>query len=180
MPASRSIRFATFVLPILLFAVLALPADAIGPKGDLYFGYSRLGADTFYSGTGGLNGWELAGHLHMAPFFGAEVDVSQYGLGASSITPRTTTVLFGPRITVGVSKVHVFAHGLVGVEHSGNSDSAISISNTSMAIGAGGGADFRIAPFFAWRVTADYIDAPTESPHNGSKDRFSTGLVFRF
>ena len=49
-----------------------------------------------------------------------------------------------------------------------------------MAFVLGGGADFRIAPFFSWRIAADYLNAPTQSPDGASHDRFTTGLVFRF
>jgi hypothetical protein len=63
--------------------------------------------------------------------------------------------------------------------HSANSSSTLPISGGGPTLAAGGGADFRIAPFLAWRVTADYINAPTSSPE-GTHDRFGTGFVFRF
>ena len=120
-----SSRLLFLFLPFLLL-FLPPPAHAAGPSGDLYLGYSRLGANTFNPNTDGLNGWEAAGHFHVMPFVGVEADVSHYGLGASSNISHSTTVLAGPRVTVGA---------------------------------AGGGADFRILPFFAWRVNADYINA---------------------
>ncbi len=154
-------------------------AHAAGPGFDAYLGYSRLGSETFYSDAGGLNGWEAALHVKLKRFLGGEGDVAHYGLGASSSISHTTTVLFGPRVTVGAAGVHVFVHGLVGGEHSSRSGPA-SFSGGALAFAFGGGADFRIAPFFSWRVTADYLDAPTQSPDGASHDRFSTGLVFRF
>ncbi|MFP5206512.1 MAG: hypothetical protein ACLGSH_14245 [Acidobacteriota bacterium] len=164
-------------------ALLAWPAAAraLGPGGDVYFGYSRLGANTFYANTPGLNGWEAAGHIHLIPFFGAELDVAHYGLGAAAATPRTTTVLLGPRLTVGVAGIHLFVHGLAGWEHTANNGAPPNpISSSGLAVAAGGGVDFRILPFFAWRINADYINAPMQSPSSSSHDRFGTGLVFRF
>ncbi len=170
---------------IFLFALLITPlvaAAAPGPQlhnSDVFFGYSRTGSDTFYQGAGGLNGWEGTLHIHMAPFLGAEADVAQYGLGASSATPHTTTVLFGPRLTVKAAGIALFAHGLVGVEHSANNSSAQPVSNTGLSYAVGGGLDVPIFPFFAWRFQGDRISS-TESPSEGTKARFTTGLVFRF
>lgn len=156
-------------------------AQAQVPKGDVYLGFSRTGSDTFYPNVGGLNGWEGAMHvkLHM-PFLGVEGDVSHYGLGASSSVPRTTIVMVGPRITVGALGPKVFAHALVGGEHSANSSGPTPISGGALTWALGGGLDVPIAPFFAWRVAGDYLRAPTQSPAGSTPARFSTGLVFRF
>lgn len=170
-------------LPSLLFCIAALlmlapMARALGPKGDAFFGYSRTATDTFTAGVGGLNGWEAAAQIHLHPFLGAEGDVAHYGLWADASIPRTTTFLFGPRVTVGAVGVHLFAHALVGGEHTDNSGGAI--AGTSLAWALGGGIDFPIAPFFAWRVNGDYITSPTSSPSSGTPARFGTGLVLRF
>lgn len=170
---------------ILFFALLMIPvaaAAAPGPQlhnSDVFFGYSRTGSDTFYRGTGGLNGWEGTLHVHMAPFLGGEADVAEYGIGSDDTVPRTTTVLFGPRLTVKALAFSVFAHGLVGVEHSANNSSSQPISNTGLAYALGGGLDVPVFPFFSWRFQGDRISS-TDSPSEGTKARFTTGLVFRF
>jgi hypothetical protein len=169
----------TCCLALILLA-LAPAAHALGPKGDLYLGYSRLGANAFYPNVGGLNGLEAAGHLKLRPFLGAEVDVSHYGYGASADVPHTTTVLVGPRLTVGAAGFKVFAHALVGGEHSSNSGGGVSVDGGAFAYALGGGLDVPIVPFFAWRVNGDYIAAPTQNTQNATQARFSTGLVFRF
>ncbi|MFP5209838.1 MAG: hypothetical protein ACLGRW_11175 [Acidobacteriota bacterium] len=168
-----------FFLMLCSVALLASPVIARGADNDAFFGYSRLGSDAFYPNVGGLNGWEAALHIHLAPFVGVEGDVAQYGIGANSTIPRTTTVLFGPRVTVGLAGFHVFAHGLVGIAHSANS-AGPPISDTNFADAIGGGLDVPILPFFAWRFAGDYLDAPSQSPPGGTHARFSTGLVFRF
>jgi hypothetical protein len=151
-----------------------------GPNFDAFLGYSRLGNDAFYPNVGGLNGWEAALNMQVKRFLGAEGDVARYGLGTNSTIPRTTAVLFGPRITLGAAGIHVFAHGLVGGEHSANSGGPTPISGGALTVDFGGGLDVRFAPFFSWRVAADYLNAPMETPGSGSHDRFATGLVFRF
>jgi hypothetical protein len=173
---------------ILLFAIFITPLAAIAATGpqlhnsDVFFGYSRTGSDTFYQGTGGLNGWEGTLHVHMAPVLGGEADVAEYGVGASSSTPHTTTVLFGPRLTVKAAGVALFAHGLVGVDHTANSGSGGNfgpVSQTGLGYALGGGVDIPFFPFFAWRFQGDRISS-TDSPSEGTKARFTTGLVFRF
>jgi hypothetical protein len=146
---------------------------------DAYFGYSRLGTDTFYPNIGGLNGWNAAVHIHMKPFLGAEGDVGHWGMGADASVPRTTTYLFGPRVTLKAAGIALFAHGLIGGEHSANSGS-LSINGGAFAYAVGGGVDLPLLPFFAWRVGADRITAPSLSPSDAQKYRLNTGLVLRF
>jgi hypothetical protein len=172
---------------ILAFGIFALafvtdPLELCAqiPKGDAFVGYSRSGADTFYPNVGGLNGWQGALHVKLhVPFVGVEGDLAHYGIGANSAVPRTTTYLFGPRVTAGTLGVHLFAHALVGGEHSANS-AGLPVSNTSLAYALGGGLDVPLVPFFGWRFAGDYIRAPRVSPGGNTPARFSTGLVFRF
>jgi len=170
-----------FLLPGVVVALLAFPwmSYAAGPGADVFLGYSRLGADTFYSNVGGLNGWQFALNYKVKPFVGIEGDVSHYGLGTGSSVPRTTNVLFGPRVTAGAAGIKLFVHGLVGGEHSANSGSA-HISGGALTYALGGGVDVPLVHFFSWRVTADHLSAPTSSPSDGSRFRFGTGIVFRF
>ncbi|KAA6460891.1 hypothetical protein DYQ86_11445 [Acidobacteria bacterium AB60] len=167
-----------------LLLLLALAASAAAGaqslhNSDAYFGYSRLGSNTFYPNVGGLNGWNAAVHIHMRPFLGAEGDVAHWGLGASADIPKTTSYLFGPRVTLKALGVALFAHGLIGGEHS-SSSAGVNISQSNFAYALGGGVDLPVLPFFAWRVGADRITAPNLSPANGQKYRFNTGLVLRF
>ena len=166
------------LMSLAFFLLLAPDAHALGPGGSLYVGYSRSGVNNFVANTPAENGWEAAGELHFLPLLGAEVDVARYGIGAPSADARTTTVLLGPRLTVGLAGIHLFAHGLVGVAHSQISGPG-AYSNNPLAGDVGGGVDFRVLPFFAWRVMGDYI-ATTDAPSNASHYRFGTGLVFRF
>jgi hypothetical protein len=170
-----------FQLLIISFAIFAFSptASGLGPKGDAFVGYSRLGNDAFYPNTGGLNGWEGALHLKVKPFVGVEGDVAHYGTGANSNLIHTTTFLFGPRVTVGAAGVKVFVHGLVGGENSGHTG-GVPISGGMLAYAVGGGVDVPIFPFFAWRVAGDYLSAPGLYSASGTHARVNTGLVFRF
>jgi len=50
----------------------------------------------------------------------------------------------------------------------------------AIAVDFDGGADVRFAPFLAWRLAEDDLNAPTSTPSQGSHDRFTTGLVLQF
>ncbi len=173
-------------LPICLALAIASILLGLAPtahaanKGDISLGYSRTGNNTFYPNVGGLNGWDLDGQVSWKPFIGIEGDVAHYGLGAGSGVPRTTTFLFGPKISVGAAGFKFFGHFLVGGEHSANSSTVIPISGNALTYAAGAGLDAPIAPFFAWRVQLDRISAINQSPANGTHARFTTGIVFRF
>jgi len=171
-------RLLLFVLPLILI-LLPTSARALGPGGDLSFGYSRVGANGFIANTPAENGWEAAGHIHLFPFLGGELDVAHYGLGAANNLPRTTTVMVGPRVTVGAAGIHVFGHGLVGVAHSYTVGGPITYSKNDLAGDLGAGVDFGLVPFFAWRVGGDYITT-NHVPADSSHWRLNTGLVFRF
>ena len=177
--ATANPLFKAFFL-LLSCSDLILPASAASgplPKGDLFFGYSRTGTDTYVINGGALNGWDAAGHLKLhAPFIGIEGDVSHYGLGANLTIPRITTYLFGPRVTVGLLRTKVFAHALVGGKHLANSGGPTPVSHNGYAYLLGGGLDLPIFPFFAWRIAGDYTGVSA----GGTPARFSTGLVFRF
>jgi len=175
------IRPLSLILVISCLLLAVAPATAASLRNhDAFIGYSRLGSDAFYPNVGGLNGWEGALHIHLRPFFGVEGDVAHYGLGANAGVPRTTTVLVGPRISLKAVGINLFVHGMVGGEHSANGNVGTHISGGGLAYDFGGGVDLPIAPFFAWRFSADRISAPTVSPSGGTPARFNTGLVFRF
>jgi hypothetical protein len=87
--------------------------------------------------------------------------------------------MVGPRVTVKALRIGVFAHGLVGGEHSANSGDT-SFSENTLAYAFGAGVDLPLLPCFAWRVGADRISALTVSPSGGNKYRINTGLVLRF
>ena len=169
------------VLLTLCAILLDLPSPAhAADKGDVSLGYSRTGSNIFYPNTPGLNGWDVDGQIHWKTFIGVEGDVAHYGLGANDTVPRTTSILFGPKVSVGAAGFKFFGHFLMGGEHSASSGGPTPISGGSFAYALGAGADVPIVPFFAWRVQIDRFSAPIQSPSNGAPVRFTTGIVFRF
>lgn len=174
--AIRILCLFAFTELLIQFSAKARAVD----QGDVFIGYGRTGSGIFYPYTPGLNGWDLDGQVHWKPFLGIEGDIGHYGLGANASVPRTTAVLFGPKVSVGVAGFKLFGHFLMGGEHSANSSAVTPISGGAFAYAYGAGADIPIAPFFAWRMQLDHLSAPTQSPAGGSRMRFMTGLVVRF
>jgi hypothetical protein len=170
----RTTRLLTMCL---LWIGLAAAARAQGLKADVTVGYSHLGANTFYANSGGLNGWQGAMNVKVKRFWGIEGDLAHYGVGAAATVPRPTTLLLGPRLTIGSAGLRAYVHGLVGGEHA---SSQSGFSGGAMVVGYGGGLDMRFAPYLSWRVSADYLLAPTESPTGAAHYRMGTGLVVRF
>lgn len=169
------------VLAVFSSLLVLSAASAQIPAGDAAFGYSRTGSNIFYPNTPGLNGWDATVFLKInKPFIGVEGDVARYGLGADAAVPRTTTFLFGPQIALHAAGFKLFAHGLVGGEHSKNNVSNTPIDADAFAYALGGGADIPFFPRLAWRLQLDRINAPSLSTASANEIRFTTGLVFRF
>jgi len=151
-----------FLATALVFAFATPQAKALGPHGDLFAGYSHLSSK--YEGD---NGFQFDGHLKVAPFLGAEGSVSIYPDVAGGGTGYL--YLFGPRATVSIKKVHLFAHFLLGGEHSD--------TYSSFVYGGGGGLDYSFQRHLAWRFQGDALHEPNNPGVTGS---FATGPVLRF
>lgn len=159
----RLILAATMLAAIL---IASPAARAIGPHGDAFVGYSTFGFKN-------NNGAEAALNLKVFHIVGIEGDVSGYKNGNDQAAGRVFLYMAGPRVTVKVLKLHVFAHGLGGrIEPSDG-------TATSGAFGfvLGGGVDLPVFSKLHWRVAGDWAHAPSGE---ATGKRLSTGPVFRF
>jgi hypothetical protein len=155
-------------------------AHAARDHADIYFGYSRAGADLFASGTPGINGWQAAVHAKFSAFAGIEADVSHYGQSVGAFTQNVTQVMFGPRITVHAMGIGIFGHGLVGVVHDRTALSFFGPASYNAAgYVFGGGADLPLLPVLKVRVTADLL-GNSNSPGDASHYRIGAGLAYHF
>lgn len=166
-------------------AMAQVGAINVPTSGNIYFGYSLNNGTTGLTNSGTLNGWEGSLEGMVFPHVGLVADVSQQfgtltirGLGPAS--ERTTSFLFGPRVSVRIGPVRPFVHALFGAAHL-HEDAGIYGHNdeTSYAHALGGGIDYRVAPRLSWRLQLDSLDT---HHHNSWQDnmRFSTGLALRF
>jgi len=174
-------------LPIFVAALVCFlvpRAEAKGSKGDVYLGYSRTGANLYAVYTPGMNGWQAAAHVRVAPFVGIEGDVSRYSAKAGAGSQQATLVMFGPRVTVGGLGFKVFAHGLGGIAHFSSNAVAFlpGISYDAASYAVGGGADVPLFLAFKLRVTGDYLGnskAPSSS-YSPSPYRVGVGVAYHF
>ncbi len=172
-------------------------------KGNISFGYSYVRGTLSSSSksplaptisSSNLNGWYTSAEYKLVPWLGAAADLSgDYGTervtpfcevipvcpGPLSAQANVQAFLFGPRASVSIGKVTLFAQGLFGGAHTSASGTGFSDSDTSLGTALGGGVDFRLAQTIGWRVQSDYL----QTRFFGSVQnnfRFSTGVVVRF
>jgi hypothetical protein len=178
----KKIRLLSVVL-VMLMCLAAPAAYARRAKADVYFGYSRVGANLYAVYTPGMNGWQFAAHVKPLPFVGFEGDVSRYSQTIRGFSQQATLVMFGPRVTAHAAGFGVFAHGLGGIAHQNATVTfypGTGYNATSYALG--GGADLPLLLGLKLRATGDYLgnsDAPSAS-YSPSHYRFGVGVAYHF
>jgi hypothetical protein len=172
---------------IVLFLAAAAAMAQVPYSGYAYFGYSLNSGDTGASVDGTLNGWEGSLEGRVLPHIFMVADVSQQfgslyipSLGADA-DERTTTFLFGPRVSARVGPIRPYVHFLLGAGHLHEINHFLAAENSEVAFAdaIGGGVDYSIAPRVNWRVQ---LDSLTTNFHDNwqHNTRFTTGLSFRF
>jgi len=178
--------FAVSVLAFVFSLVSAAPARG-ADKADVYFGYSRVGANLYAANTPAMNGWQAAAHIKPIPFVGIEGDVSHYSQRDQGYSQHVTLVMFGPRVTVHAVGFSVFAHGLGGFVHENATLTTfppVGYNATSYAFG--GGADVPLLLGLKIRVTGDYLgnskapSATASGGHSPSHYRIGVGAAYHF
>jgi hypothetical protein len=176
-------RIAVFFVVSLLSLVPA--AHAKGAKADVFFGYSRVGANLYQPNTSGMNGWQFAAHVKPMPFVGIEGDVSHYSDSESGFSQQVTLIMFGPRVTAHAAGVSLFAHGLAGIAHETATVTTfpgVGYNAASYALGAG--ADLPLFLGLKLRATGDYLGnskAPSSNTSPSPQNyRFGVGVAYHF
>jgi hypothetical protein len=170
-------------LIVLSFALLTGAAWAqIPTAGNVFFGYSYDLTAIASHDTSSLNGWEASLEGKFLPWIGLVADVDgHYGSHDYSGVRADITahnVLFGPRVSVSVSRFRPFAEFLIGVGHVSLSHGASS-SDTSFANAFGGGLDYKIFGPVTARGQLDWIETRFYgNTQNGA--RLSLGLAIHF
>jgi len=188
-------RKVALILSFVFFpSILALAQ--IPTSGNVFVGYSYLNTDVAPANRTSMNGWEASAEGKVLPFIGIVADFgSYYGTPNFPVpvqpacilppcplpTPENFSAseenyLFGPRVSISVSKFRPFAEGLVGAGHI-NAHSAG--SSTSFATAIGGGLDYKLLRILAWRFQGDYLRTSFFSSTQANV-RLTTGIVLRF
>jgi len=176
-------------LPVFLLTLLAANASA-QLAGNAFFGYSYDNTAISQGDGGSLNGWDASLEGKFAPWIGLVLDIDgHYGsrgyTGLCGGIPcfvganvAEHTFLFGPRVSVTVSRFRPFGEFLIGGSHVSRSN-GISDSNTSFANVVGGGLDYKVFGPLWFRGQLDWVETRFYgSTQNGV--RFSTGVSVHF
>jgi len=177
---------------LLILLLTAIASAQLPTSGNIFIGYSFAHADLYSNNTTNLNGWEGSLTGKVLPYIGLVADLSgHYGaddlpLGCSgsvclNVHAKTHmfNALFGPQVSVPISRITPFAHVLVGAGHVSADAPGISDSDTSLATALGGGADYQLIHGIGWRVQMDLLHTRFFS-HSQNDFRFSTGLAVHF
>jgi hypothetical protein len=188
----RNVRIIAFVM----FSLAGLASAQVPTSGNVFFGYSYYNTDLSSIDRANTNGWEASVEGKVLPFIGIVADFDghygsqNFGLGTvpvgacpSSGCPVNFNAnvtehnfLFGPRVSVSVSKFRPFAQAMFGVGHVNASAAG---SDTSFATALGGGLDYHLIPLVAWRFQGDYLQTRFFGTHQNNI-RLSTGIVVHF
>lgn len=176
-----------FVLIFVMFFLAGVVAAQVPTSGNIYLGYSYYSTD-MTGNRGSLNGWEASLEGKLFPFIGIVADFNgDYGslkfpvFCGPGVCPvdasaHILNVLFGPRVSFSVGKFRPFAEVEIGASHATTHGFG---SDSSFATAVGGGLDYRLIHFVAWRIEGDYLHS---SLFNGSQGnaRISTGIAVHF
>ena len=197
-------------LGIVSFFLLAAGANAqFVPSGNIALGYSYVRADLSAGrplagsfSNSNFNGWDGSLELKFIPWIGAVADfggnygtprftlscvipvISSPPCGPFDANTHVTTFLFGPRVSLSLSRFTPFAHVLLGAGHIGASGMVpgggnFSTTDTSFTTAVGAGLDYKLIKGLAWRFQGD--DLHTRFFNSAQNNfRLTTGIVVRF
>jgi opacity protein-like surface antigen len=183
----------TLLLQTLSVFLVCLSALAqIPTRGNAFFGYSYDHTAISQGDSGSLNGWDASLEGKLLPWVGLVVDIdghySSRGYptvcslspcpGAINADIAAHNFLFGPRVSVTVSRFRPFGEVLVGAAHVSRSN-GISDSDTSFANAVGGGLDYKVfGPVWA-RGQFDWVEPRFYGQtQNGARLNFGIALHF--
>lgn len=169
-------------LAALLFWFAFAAQSKAAEKGDVYFGFSYVGADMYGAGTDPMKGWQAAAHIKLLPLLGVEGDVAHYSQSQMGFSEHVTTVMFGPRLTAPAGALRFFVHGLGGLARPTFITTYPYVDYFAFSYACGGGVDIPVFRGFKFRATGDYLGnskAPTETGRPFHL-RIGAGLAYHF
>jgi len=195
-------RFFASVATLLLLCGLSL-GQSSKDRFEVFGGYSLVTGD--FTGTFAdrsthiLNGWNASANYKASPLLGLVADFSGFhagytypGIGGLTVSANSLAVLFGPQVSLQLSRVTPFAHVLLGVTHIGYPQSSgcpgcSASSANAFSYAFGGGIDYYLTPHVGIRGQADLLhngfsnaDNQLTYKYHELNARISAGVVFRF
>jgi hypothetical protein len=182
-----------FALSVLFLLGIASAQNI--PAVDVFGGYSYLSfqvpssSDQTSQQRLKLNGWEFSASVGLLRHLSLEGDFSDHWLnncGGTSLKCDDFSWGLGPRFTIGdrSRKFTGFVHGLVGQDRADILAAGTTVSDTSVALAAGGGVDYWLFRHVGLQFgPVDYVFARhlnSFGAANQSDFRAAGGIAFRF
>lgn len=167
----------------------ASPANEPNYKYSVFVGWAYTSLNQVNQSRSGLQGVNVNATRNFGKYFGVSVDGAHYAWTLFQTNPQSSSVdlyLAGPEVHGELyGRISILARGMIGAAHTGG----VSIQpNYSFAGGVGVGADYRLSPRLALRLSGDDIGSsftvvpfePGSSPHRRFNGRASFGVVYHF
>ncbi|MGB9202885.1 MAG: PDZ domain-containing protein [Terriglobales bacterium] len=182
-----------FALSVLFLLGIASAQNI--PAVDVFGGYSYMNFEVPSSGAPTtqqrlkLNGWEFSASIFSFHHLSLEGSFSDHWLnncGGTSLKCDNFTWGLGPRFTLGdrSNRFTGFVHGLVGQDRADILAAGTTVSDTSVALAAGGGVDYWLFRHVGLQFgPVDYVFARhlnNFGAANQSDFRAAGGIAFRF
>jgi hypothetical protein len=178
----------------IFLGMLLLPLMAHAASFEVFGGYQYLRTGDIQSESGSnqdWNGWNAAGTFNFGHHFGVTGDFSGTYATIDGISSHIYTYSGGPVVFTHIGPIKPFAHALFGGINRGASNEGVSFSQTGFTTMVGGGLDFKVNRFFAFRIPqVDWlyyhygssviagVGIPSFSQSNNV--RLSSGIVIKF
>ena len=171
----RKIAFVGLIVG--LFSLSALAAESDHPKAEFYGGYQY----TRLQGGVNANGFDFGATGNFSDSFGITADFGSTFKTQGGVSFNNYTYTFGPQLALRANKGYTpFVHLLIGGDHASASFAGVSGSGNGMALLAGGGVDFNMNRYMAFRGSADWMMFHNSSGTSSKNFRMPIGIVFKF
>ena len=161
-----------------LMAASAMAAEPESyPKTEIFGGYQY----SHLEGGVNANGFDFAFTGNFREYFGITADLGTSYNSQGGVNFSNYTYTFGPVLALRANKAYTpFVHALIGGDHSSASVAGVSATGNGFALLAGGGADFNINRYMAFRGSADWMLVHGNGATSSKNFRMPIGIVFKF
>lgn len=161
-----------------LLAASAMAADTGNyPKAEFFGGYQY----SHLEGGVNANGFDFSATGNFNNYFGITGDFGSGFTTLGGVSIHNYTYTFGPQIALRANKGYTpFVHALIGGDRASGSFAGVSASSNGFAMLAGGGADFNVNNYLAFRGAADWMMIRNSGTTSGKNMRLLMGVVFRY
>jgi len=170
-------KLALVGLLVVLVSFSAFAAENDHPKAEFFGGYQY----SHLEGGFNANGFDISATGNFSSSFGITGDIAGAFTTIDGVSVNNYTYTFGPQLSLRANKAYTpFVHALIGGDHAGAGYGGVSASANGFALMAGGGVDFNINRYMAFRGSADWMMVHSNGSTSSKNFRMPIGIVFKF